>query len=192
MAVENLETQGTEGEGTQAPDENQEFLSDFEGLEPTEVPENPETKESQSRKEEDVLPEDAEVISNLAEEKVKPIKQNVSEVSKRLDRFDAKEYVDERYDGYTREQKQKVVDTIIKFKNSPAYSNLPISHIGAIVSERHQQRIGARKERAAQAKTASTNTPGTSGGRVTGGDKDWSNASSEEFNARLNQVLNNR
>lgn len=83
----------------------------------------------------------------------------------------------------------KYKDSMLKYMNHPAYSNVPVQNIAAIVASKDMQKIGAAKEREAQRTVAETKSPGSNFRKPTTAKTDWLTASKEEFEAQKSAVL---
>jgi hypothetical protein len=71
----------------------------------------------------------------------------------------------------------------------PAYKNIPVKNIAAIVAARDLQKIGAMKEREAQRKANETRGGGSSARPTPGAGKDWHRAPKAEVEAKKAEVL---
>ena len=77
----------------------------------------------------------------------------------------------------------------LKYMNHPAYANIPVQNIMAIVANKDLMKMGAEKERAAAKKVDDTHTPGGTAREPAKGKVDWSTASDEEFAAQHAKAL---
>lgn len=138
----------------------------------------------------DILPEDKKMFEKVAQKLIKPLQEEIQALK-----------------GNTGEQ-QHIIDTdsfiaenpiykryragIIKYAKDPAYSNVAISNIAIIVSAKDQQKLGAEKERMAQAKAKATQSQGNQGNPIVkgkDGKPDYLNMSKEEFDKERAKVL---
>lgn len=176
------------------PDPMDEFDADFD-IAPVVDTEDQKPQSPQSNDTEDtVLPEDRTAIEKVSKriisDELSPAIKVVKEHEMKLDQVYAKNYVNEEYEGYTKDQKQKIVNKILDFKKSSRYSNLSVEEIGALVGAKHQQRLGAQKERAAQKRAAESSTPGSSSPRTVPTGKNWMNATPAELEAERARIFN--
>lgn len=131
----------------------------------------------------DIDPEDAARIGKVVEKRLAPL----SEVQKQLrDIQDSQEV-----DAFIRVKPEfsKYRESIIKHVQHPAYSNIPVHNIAAMVASKDLMRMGAEQEREAQRKAKETNAGGGTQRKITPGKIDWKNASKEEFEAHKARVL---
>ena len=80
----------------------------------------------------------------------------------------------------------------LTLKYMKAHPTLTAQDAMAIASAKDQQKIGAIKERKAQAKVAKTVTPGTSYRKVSNGPKDWSRATNKEVEDQIARAKGQR
>lgn len=83
----------------------------------------------------------------------------------------------------------KYKDAMLKYMNHPAYSNVPVQNIAAIVASKDMQKLGAAKEREAQRIVAETKSPGSNFRKPTTEKIDWMTASKEEVEAKKRAIL---
>jgi hypothetical protein len=143
------------------------------GPEPT-----PEPKKEEGEDEE-VLPEDKKVISRVVSEALSPLQKQLQE---QADQAELTNFVTEN------PEYAKYKQSITVYMKHPAYRNIPVKNIAAIVASKDLQKIGAQKEREAQAAANATKGGGSSA-RVAPGGKDWTKASKEEFEAKRAEVF---
>lgn len=127
-------------------------------------------------------PEDKKRIDKLIEKRVTPVQQQLQQQN---DELEVNTYLLEH------PEYGKYKGAILKYVAHPAYAQIPVKNIAAMVSADDMQKLGAQKEREAQRKVAETRNPG-SGGKKPSGEKDWHTASKEEYNAKLAEVLSRR
>jgi hypothetical protein len=127
----------------------------------------------------DMDPEDKKRIDKLIAKSVTPVQQQLQRQNDELEvntfLLEHPEYG--RYKG-----------AILKYVSHPAYAQIPVKNIAAMVSADDMQKLGAQKERAAQQKIAETKNPG-SGGKKPSGGVDYRYAPKEEYQAKLAEVL---
>jgi len=80
----------------------------------------------------------------------------------------------------------------LALKYMKAHPTLTAQDAMSIASAKDQQKIGALKERKAQAKVARTVTPGTSYRKSSNGPKDWSRATSKEIETQIARAKGQR
>jgi len=130
--------------------------------------------------EEEIAPEDEETIGRVLEKKLKPYQKMV--VSQ-TDRGEVNEFIADK------PEYAKYKEVALKYMANPAYKNIPVFNIMAIVSAKDQQRLGAMKERQAQQKATQTKGADAQPARKTGGGKtDWHTAPKEAFEAQMAKV----
>lgn len=81
---------------------------------------------------------------------------------------------------------------IVEHIKDPAYSKIPVDRIAKMIASDDLMKIGARKEREAQAKAKATQGGGTSARQPQGAQKDWGGESKEAFEAKRAEVLSQR
>ena len=83
----------------------------------------------------------------------------------------------------------KYKPVMLKYMSHPAYKNVPVSAIAAIVSAKDAEKIGAQKERDAQKKVKESKSGGdTTRHNGDGGKKDWSSMPKAQFEAELIKI----
>ncbi|HEC66020.1 MAG TPA: hypothetical protein ENI23_12065 [bacterium] len=159
----------------------------------------------------EINPDDVEIGT-----KKKIVKKDDNDSDSEDDDFDAEEakrfqkMVDQQTQGITEKQQdfedKQAVDALIsqtpelkkyrkvalKYAKDPSYSNVPISKIMDMVSAGDQQKIGARKEREAAVKVKSTQSGGSSVRSISGGAKDWANASAKDVETQIAKAKGQR
>lgn len=83
----------------------------------------------------------------------------------------------------------KYKPAIEKYWNHPTYKGLPIHNLVAIVAHKDAMKIGAAKEREAQARADGTRNPGTSVRPADIGGTNWMNVPKDVFEAQKAKVL---
>lgn len=139
-------------------------------------------KGEEGEDDEEILPEDKKVISKVVSDALTPIQKQLQD---QADRAELNNFISEQPEF----AKYKTVIEV--YMRHPAYRNIPVKNIAAIVASKDLQKIGAQKEREAQAATNATKGGGSTT-RVVPGEKDWSRASKEEFEAKKAEVFGRR
>lgn len=153
--------------------EKEEVIEDVE----PEVRRKAEEKSTPVDEDEEIDPEDQKRISKIVEKQVGSKLQEVE------NKMEVNAFVTSKPE-FAKYQSQ-----ILKYMTHPAYANIPVHNIAAIVASKDLVKIGAAKEREAQAKVASTKNPGTTIRKPSGGSVDWKTASKEDFEAQKARVL---
>ena len=83
----------------------------------------------------------------------------------------------------------KYQNQILKYMAHPAYANIPVHNIAAIVASKDLMKMGAAKERETQQKVNQTKNPGNTVRKPSGNTPDWKSASKEDFEAQKAKVL---
>jgi hypothetical protein len=83
----------------------------------------------------------------------------------------------------------KYKPVILKYLQHPVYSKIPVKNIAAMVASNDLLKLGAKKEREAQAKADATKTGGQPVRKQGMGQVDWSKAPKEDFEAHKRRVL---
>jgi len=127
----------------------------------------------------EVDPEDDKVINRLVDKRLNPVTKRIEEQSNMIE-----------VTGFItiNPDYAKYKESIIKHMNHPAYKNIPVDRIAKMVAGDDLIKIGAAREREAQAKAAATRTGGTAP-RITPTGKDWHTATKEDYNAQRAAVL---
>lgn len=80
----------------------------------------------------------------------------------------------------------------LKHLEDPAYRNIPVENIMAMVAHKDLLKLGAEKERAAQKKAKQTKNGGRTTRKQPKGKVDWSTASQEEVERKIQEVKQQR
>jgi hypothetical protein len=142
-------------------------------------PAKPVKKEGEDEDDEEVLPEDKKVISRVVGEALGPLQKQLQD---QADQAELTNFVS------TNPEYAKYKQSIEVYMKHPAYKNIPVKNIAAIVASKDLQKLGAQKEREAR-EAAEATRGGGSTARSTPGQKDWSTASKEEFEAKKAEVF---
>ena len=176
---ETTETTETQTEEETPEVEVEEEVEEVEDAEP-ETRNTTSTKKETKEDDDDVDPDDEKVINNIVNKAVNPIRE---QLQTQLDQAEISNFItgNPEYAKYT-----KQIGTYMKHE---AYRNIPIQNIAAIVSAKDMQKLGAKKERDAQAKVAETKGAGNNTRAIEAGAKDWGSASKEDYQAHLAKVM---
>lgn len=128
----------------------------------------------------DIDPDDAKTIGSIVEKQTAGVKKQLQDTADRLE-----------VDAFIQEKPEfsKYKSTILKYVQHPVYSKIPVKNIAAMVASDDLLKIGAKKEREAQARADSTKSAGTQVRKPEGGSKDWKTASKQEFEEQKRRVL---
>lgn len=162
-------------EGETENKETQEAEVDVETLEP-------ETRGKQTDKIDDVevTDEDEKKISKVV---AKQLESQRAELQKMKDEAEVSSYIADN------PQLKPYRAAILKYMSHPAYSNIPVKNIAAIVAADKLIKIGAQKEREAQEKVRETQVnKGATVRKQTDQGIDWSKATPEEVQAQLRKI----
>lgn len=143
-------------------------------------------KEEEKKGDEDeseVDPEDQKTIGKVVDERMKPVTEALKQIQKVKD--------EQEVDAFLRVRPEfnKYREVMIKFVSHPAYAQIPVHNIAAIVASKDLQRLGAEKERETAKKVAETKEKGGQVRKPGTGEVDWKTASKEEFEAQKAKVL---
>ena len=136
-----------------------------------------EIKKDEAEEEDETDPDDKARIEKIVEKKVG------SKMTEIENKMEVQSFIS------VKPEYAKYQNVILKYMNHPAYANIPVYNIAAIVASKDAQKIGAAKEREAQRIVAETKSPGTTIRKTTGETTDWSKASKEEFELQKAKVL---
>lgn len=125
---------------------------------------------------EDIDPDDVKVISSVVSKRTKPIEDKLA-----LDSFISEN-----------PQYSKYRPAIQKYMSHPKWEEIPLRFIAAGLASGDLMKLGAKKEREAQAKADATKVRGNPVRKPNSGATDWSKASKEEFEAHKRRVLGQR
>ena len=167
-------------------EEGEPEIPDPETRTPAEIKKAKKGKEEEDEDEgededEEITPEDEKTISKIIDKKTSGVLSKLQKIENQTD-----------VDAFINSKPEfgKYRSAALKYMEHPAYSNIPVHNIMAIVASKDLQKIGAEKERKAAKDAAGTHSPGTTvrepgkGGKV-----DWSKASKEEVAAKRAEIL---
>ena len=140
-------------------------------------------EESEEEEEEEINPEDEKTIGKVVDRKLKDVTETLKEVQSIKDQTEVDSFI------RVRPELGKYRDVALKYMAHPAYANIPVGNIMAIVSSKDQQKLGAQKEREIQKKVNDTRQPGNPAREPGRGKFDWKNASPEDVEAQRAKVL---
>ena len=153
-----------------------------EDLEPEVRKKDVEKEENKGDDEVEIDPEDEKSIGKVVDKKLKPVNDTLKEIARMKDEREVDSYIQDNPDF------KKYRGSILKHISHPAYSNIPVANIAAMVASRDLMKIGAKKEREAAAKAKETQNNTTTVRKSTG-PVDWSKVSKAEFEAEKARVL---
>lgn len=186
--MENLETQETPQE-EQVNNSQEEVQEEQEQDSQEDLPDiDPESFEIETRgasQEEaleldDVDPDDLKTIEAIVEKKTQSFKKALQEEQ---DRREVEMFVQ------TRPEFNKYKNVIMKYLKHPVYGQIPVKNIAAMVAADDLMKIGAKKEREAQAKADLTRSTGQATRQPEMGTPDWSKMSKADFEAYKRKVI---
>ena len=107
----------------------------------------PAQKKEEKTEEEEINPDDEQVIKKVVEKRIKPVADILQRVKD-----------EQEVDAFLRVKPElsKYRDVIIKYVQHPAYANIPVYNIAAMVTAKDLQALGAEKEREAAKKAKDT------------------------------------
>ena len=129
---------------------------------------------------EDIDETDVKVIGSIVEKQTASVKKALQE---QKDQLEVDDFISKKPEF------AKYKPVILKYLKHDVYSKIPVKNIAAMVAADDLVRLGAKKEREAQAKADSTKTGGTIARKPEGGTTDWSRASKEDFEAHKRRVM---
>lgn len=129
---------------------------------------------------EDVDPDDVQVISKVVEKQTASVRQALQDAQ---DQTEINNYIKDN------PEMEKYKPVIEKYLKHPVYSQIPVKNIGAMIASDDLLKIGAKKEREAQARADATRQTGTQVRTPQGGKKDWTKVSKDEFEAQKRRIL---
>ena len=132
---------------------------------------------------EDIDPDDVKTIGTIVEKQTAAVKKQLQDTA---DRLEVDQFVQEKPEF------AKYKPIILKYLQHPVYSKIPVKNIAAMVASSDLIKLGAKKERDAQAKADATKTSGQTVRKEQGGTTDWTKASKDEFEAQKRAVLGMR
>jgi hypothetical protein len=128
---------------------------------------------------EEIDPDDAKTIGAVVEKQTASVKARLQDTQDRLE-------VDEYLQSHPELSKYKPV--ILKHMKHPAYKQIPVKNIAAMVASEDLMKLGAKAEREAQAKADATKVRGTQVRKTGGGAEDWKKAPKEAFEEQVRKV----
>jgi len=203
---ENLEdTQKTfleEHKGELTPEQQEKFGVKVEEKEEEENPEDlePETRGAKSKEEkkgkegkeakgdevdedDEIDPDDEKMVSKVLKKALGPVQEQLGELQGIKDQNEVNAFIRQN------PEYSKYEGSALKYMSHPAYANIPVKNIMAIVAAKGLQQLGAKKEREAALKVKETQGNGTQVRKSPAGKPDYKNMSKEEFDAVKAGVL---
>jgi len=140
------------------------------------------TKEDEAEGDEDeeINPDDEKTITKVVDKRVDSLARELAATKDQVE-VDSFIRANPEYEKYR--------GSMLKFIGHPAYRNIPVNNIAAIVASKDQQKIGAAKEREADKKAKDTQAGGSNARKQEGGKVDWSTASKEDLEAQKAKVF---
>jgi hypothetical protein len=137
-------------------------------------------EEEPEDEDDEITPEDEKLISKIVDKRVGGALKEVQVIKDQTD-----------VDAFIRAKPEygKYREVALKYMVHPAYQNVPVSNIMAIVAQKDLEKIGAQKERDAAKKAKDTQNPGGSVREPGKGKTDWGKASKEDFEAQRAKVF---
>lgn len=129
-----------------------------------------------------VDPKDKEAVGKVVQEKMAPILERQEELNRKTE-INAFLVENPSFTKYR--------ESIEAYKNHPNYKNIPVNEIARMVAAGDLMKMGARAEREAARKAASTQSKGSSA-RPAGGTKDWGSAAKDDYLAKRAEVMGHR
>ena len=163
--------------------EEEEEEIDVEKLEPEVRSKKEKEEEEESGEEDEIAPEDEKVIGKVVSKKLKSVEGLRNEVQALKDEREVDSYL------RVKPELEKYRSVALKYMAHPAYANIPAHNIFSMVAAKDLVKIGATKEREAQAQADKTKGTGTQVRKSSPGETDWQTASKEEFDAQKSRVL---
>lgn len=129
---------------------------------------------------EDIDEDDVKTIGTIVEKQTAGVKKALQDAQDRLE-----------VDSFVQDKPEfaKYKPAILKYLQHPVYSKIPVKNIAAMVASNDLVKLGAKKEREAQAKAESTKGTGNPVRKADGGITDWSRVSRDEFESQKRRVL---
>lgn len=129
---------------------------------------------------EDIDPEDAKTIGNVAKKQIEPIKRRLQD---QQDRLEVEEYLSSQPDEI-----KKYKPVILKYMKHPAYQKIPVKNIASMVASEDLMKMGAEKERQTQQKVNESKKNDNPTRQPTGSKQDWKKAPKEAFEQKMREV----
>jgi len=129
---------------------------------------------------EDIDPEDVKTIGKIVEKQTESVKKQLQETRDRLE-----------VDAFVSDKPEfaKYKPVILRYLQHPVYSKIPVKNIAAMVASSDLLKLGAQKERDAQAKASSVRPIGNAVRKAESEVTDWSKVSKDAFEAHKRKVL---
>ena len=135
----------------------------------------------------EVDPEDIKTIGGIVDKQTAGVRQQLQETQ---DKLEVDAYLKDNPDfAKYRPVMLKYINWVDPKDGSKPFQRLAISDVAAIAASKDLVKIGAKKERDAQAKADATKTKGSPARTPVGGRTDWQKASKDQFEAQKNKVM---
>lgn len=177
--------ESTEPTGDEQEDGEQENPEEEQDLNPDDI--EPEVRLKEDKPDgdkpdenEEVDPEDKKTIEKVVDSRLKSATKGLDSMRDQVE-----------VDAFLRSKPEmgRYRDVALKYMAHPAYKNIPVHNIMAMVSAKDQQKLGAEKEREAAQKAEASKNPGSGARKQGGGAVDWGRASKDEVSAKMAEVL---
>lgn len=149
----------------------------------TPEPKKKEEPEPTGDDDDEIDPEDRKNISKVVDDKLDDFSGKLDEVQKVKDQQEVSDFVGDNPEF------KSYKGVLLKYMAHPAYKNIPVKSIAAIVAGDDLQKLGAKKEREAAQKAKDTQGGGTTIRKPAGGKTDWTSVSKEAFEKKKNEVM---
>lgn len=174
--------------GVKAEAKEEEVPEDLEpetrGGKPKEEKKGKETKEDEGDPDDEIDPDDEKMVSKVLKKNLGPVTEALEKMQSIQDQNEVNAFIRQN-PTYA-----KFENVALKYMAHPAYKNIPVKNIMAIVSSDSAQKMGAQKEREAAAKAKETQNGGGQVRKPGGGAKiDWKTATPAEVEAEKLRVL---
>jgi hypothetical protein len=149
----------------------------------TKEPKKPKEPAPTGDDDDEIDPEDKAHIEKVVDDKLTDFSGKLDEVQKVKDQ--------QEVDGYIGDNPEFKIyrGVMLKYLAHPAYKNVPVKNIAAMVAAGDLQKLGAKKEREAAKKAKDTQGGGQTVRKPGKGKIDWKTASKEVFEKKKNEVM---
>jgi len=134
-------------------------------------------KDEDEDEDDDLDPDDKKTISKVIDKRLSPVEQ---QIQRQNDEIEINNYLVEN------PEMSKYKPVMLKYLQHPAYSNIPVKNIAAMVASKDMQKLGAKKEREASRKANETRQRGSQANNSK--PVDWLTAPKKDFEAELQRV----
>jgi len=140
-------------------------------------------EEDTGDEDDEIDPDDEKMVSKVLKKQLGPVTEALEKIQGIQDQNEVNAFIRQNPDY------AKYEGAALKYMGHPAYKNIPVKNIMAIVASNGLQKLGAQKEREAARKVAETKGSGQQQRRGAAGKPDYKNMSKEEFDAAKAAVL---